>query len=112
MRFIRSLSIARVATMRDRCIGDEVANSSPPNTHNQPKFLRTNDSRIANMTKFFTGAALAALIGNPALAADMPVKAPPTPAFGWEGLYIGGNVGWLGIEGVSLSGTPADSATL
>jgi outer membrane immunogenic protein len=112
MRFIRSPSIARVATMRDRCVGDEVANSSPPNTHNQPKFLRTNDSRIGNMIKFFIGAALAALIGPPALAADMPVKAPPTPAFSWEGLYIGGNVGWLGIKGVSLSGTPADSATL
>jgi len=64
------------------------------------------------MTKFFIGAALVALIGAPALAADIAAKAPPTPAPGWDGLYIGGNVGWLGIEGVGLSGTPADSATL
>ena len=41
----------------------------------------------------------------------MPVKAPPAPTYSWEGFYVGGNVGWLGIEGVSLSGTPADSAT-
>jgi outer membrane immunogenic protein len=37
------------------------------------------------------------LIGTPALAADMAVKAPPPPppppAYGWTGWYIGGNVG-------------------
>ena len=55
---------------------------------------------------------LAALIATPALAADMAVKAPAAQAYSWEGLYIGGNVGWLGIEGVSLSGAPADSDTL
>jgi outer membrane immunogenic protein len=43
------------------------------------------------------GATLAALIGTPALAADMPmpVKAPynPPPAYNWTGCYIGGNAG-------------------
>jgi outer membrane immunogenic protein len=43
-------------------------------------------------------AALAALVGTPALAADMaaPVyKAPPPPApiFSWTGFYVGGNAG-------------------
>jgi outer membrane immunogenic protein len=64
------------------------------------------------MTKLFIGASLAALIATPVFAADMPVKTPSTPAYSWEGLYVGGNVGWLGIEGVSLSGTPADSNTV
>ena len=42
------------------------------------------------------GAALAALIGTPALAADMPLKAPlpPAPAWSWTGFYLGGNIGY------------------
>jgi len=44
------------------------------------------------------GAALAALIGTPALAADLPFKAPlpPAPAWSWTGLYLGmqGGYGW------------------
>lgn len=41
--------------------------------------------------------AIAALIGAPALAADMPVKAPPpapAPASSWTGFYLGGQIGW------------------
>lgn len=46
------------------------------------------------------GPALAALIGTPALAADMEApsyKAPPPPALSWTGCYVGGNGGaaWL-----------------
>jgi len=57
------------------------------------------------------GAALAALMGTPALAADMALKAPPPPpppAFSWTGCYIGGNAGgaW-GNSNVSLSETGA-----
>jgi len=39
--------------------------------------------------------AIGALIGTPALAADMAVKAPPlpVPAWSWNGWYIGGNFG-------------------
>jgi outer membrane immunogenic protein len=40
--------------------------------------------------------AAAALIGTPAFAADMPVKAPPpapAPIYNWTGWYVGGNVG-------------------
>jgi outer membrane immunogenic protein len=42
-------------------------------------------------------AAAVALIGTPALAADMPLKAPPAPvapAWSWTGFYVGGNVGY------------------
>jgi len=42
-------------------------------------------------------AAIAALIGQPALAADMPVKAPPLsapPIHDWTGFYVGANVGY------------------
>jgi outer membrane immunogenic protein len=40
--------------------------------------------------------AIAALVGTPALAADMPMKAPstPAPAYSWTGFYIGVNAGW------------------
>ncbi|MFZ0528213.1 MAG: outer membrane beta-barrel protein [Xanthobacteraceae bacterium] len=40
--------------------------------------------------------ATATLLGGPAFAADMAVKAAPmaAPAFSWTGFYIGGNVGF------------------
>jgi len=41
--------------------------------------------------------ASAALLASPALAADMPVKAPPIPpalAWSWAGFYIGGHGGY------------------
>ena len=43
-------------------------------------------------------AAVAVLIGTPALAADMALKAPPpapAPAFSWTGFYIGADVGGI-----------------
>ena len=42
------------------------------------------------------GAAFGALaLGSPALAADMPLKAPHLrPAFDWTGFYIGGHTGY------------------
>lgn len=47
----------------------------------------------------FTGLLTAAvLITSPALAADIPVKAPPravVAAFSWTGCYVGGNVGYI-----------------
>jgi outer membrane immunogenic protein len=51
-----------------------------------------------NSTKklLVAGVAAAAFYGAPALAADMPVKAPPAPAAAdsWTGFYVGGNVGY------------------
>lgn len=51
------------------------------------------------MKKFLVAAvAVAAFCGAPALAADMPVKAPPmaAPMFNWTGFYVGieGGGGW------------------
>jgi len=57
------------------------------------------------MKKFLLlGIATAAFCGAPALAADLPVRAPapayvaPAPMFSWNGCYIGGNTGggWAG----------------
>lgn len=58
-------------------------------------------------------AGLALVVGTPALAADLPLKAPPAPiavAYDWSGFYIGGHVGgawgnktWL--EDATGSGT-------
>ena len=41
-------------------------------------------------------AAIAALMGTSALAADMAVKAPPVPVpvYSWTGFYVGGNLGY------------------
>jgi len=41
--------------------------------------------------------AAAVVVAAPALAADMAVKAPPTPTaqvYDWSGFYIGGNIGY------------------
>ena len=48
------------------------------------------------MQRLATAIAAIALIGAPAFAADMAVKAPPPPApvYSWTGCYIGGNVGY------------------
>jgi outer membrane immunogenic protein len=54
------------------------------------------------------GAALAALIAQPALAADMPVKVPyrAPPPYSWTGCYLGFNFG-AGYARVSDTWTPS-----
>jgi len=53
------------------------------------------------MNRLFTGvAALTVLFAAPAVAADIPLKAPPRPAvFSWTGCYLGVNGGWIGSAG-------------
>lgn len=61
--------------------------------------------------------AVAAMIGTPVLAADMPVKAPPPPpppAYSWTGFYLGlnGGYGWGQTFGGPDSSDPATAAFL
>jgi len=50
------------------------------------------------MKKFLSGCALSICLAAPAVAADMPVKAPPPAAvvtvFNWTGIYVGGHGGY------------------
>jgi len=41
-----------------------------------------------------------------AFAADMPLKAPPPPAFSWTGCYVGGNAGYAWGQTSGFNGTP------
>ncbi len=61
------------------------------------------------------GIAVATLLSVPALAADMPVKAPvyksaPAEVFDWGGFYIGANVGYGVAKDPSSSNLLVDSA--
>ena len=66
-------------------------------THGTGNFRRMTRNRRP-LELALAGAALGALaLGKPALAADMPLKAPHLrPAFDWSGFYIGGHVGYGG----------------
>ena len=50
------------------------------------------------MKRFFWGTLALVAMAAPALAADLPMKAPPpppvAPIFNWSGFYIGANGGW------------------
>jgi outer membrane immunogenic protein len=70
------------------------------------------------MKKLATAIAAIALIGTPASAADMPVKAPPpapAPVYSWTGFYLGGNFGggWgsTGFSGTSSAFFPTIGVT-
>jgi outer membrane immunogenic protein len=61
------------------------------------------------MKKLLIAIAALGLVGTPALAADMAVKAPlppPAPVYSWTGFYVGGNIGgsW-GDANTDLAGT-------
>jgi outer membrane immunogenic protein len=55
-------------------------------------------------------AAIVALIGSPAFAADMALKAPPpAPAASWAGWYVGVNAGWVGSTDNTITNTGTDT---
>jgi high affinity Mn2+ porin len=58
--------------------------------------VRTVNRKRRSMEHALAGAAFGALaLGSPAIAADMPLKAPHLrPAFDWSGFYIGGHTGY------------------
>jgi outer membrane immunogenic protein len=56
------------------------------------------------------GLAFSALI-MPAMAADMPLKAPPPPPT-WTGLYWGVNAGWIGGSQYNITNTGTDTGPL
>lgn len=69
------------------------------------------------MKMFVVGSvALMATIAAPAMAADMPVKAPLAPAaspYSWIGFYAGGNIGYSwGRSASSLSFVDATSGAI
>jgi outer membrane immunogenic protein len=55
------------------------------------------------MRKYLLACAVAATFPATAMAADMPVKAPPPPPavalYSWTGCYIGGNIGGARVRG-------------
>ena len=65
------------------------------------------------------GIAAAAFYGAPALAADLPMKAParayvaPAPVFTWNGCYVGGNTGggWAGGADWTVGGVSGSNST-
>jgi outer membrane immunogenic protein len=65
------------------------------------------------MKKLITAIAALGLIGTPAFAADMAVKAPPpapTPVYSWTGFYVGANIGG-GWGHQNINYTPNDPAS-
>ena len=58
--------------------------------------VRTVNRNRRSLEHALAGAAFGALaLGSPAMAADMPLKAPHLrPAFDWSGFYIGGHTGY------------------
>jgi outer membrane immunogenic protein len=55
-------------------------------------------------------AVIAALIGTPALAADIALQAPsPPPSCTWCGWYVGGNAGWVGSANNGITNTGTDT---
>jgi len=55
--------------------------------------------RLASLTLLDLAAGIAvSAAALPALAADMPTRAPPivAPAYNWTGFYVGGHVGYGG----------------
>src|SRR5262249_58629288 len=60
--------------------------------------------------KWRLSSALAALVASPAMAADLPAKAPPpvVAAYGWTGWHVGVSAGYGSGDDILLSGDPVN----
>ena len=71
--------------------------------------VRTMNRNRRSLEHVLAGAAFGALaLGSPAIAADMPLKAPHLrPAFDWSGFYIGGHTGYSRGSSIAVLADPA-----
>jgi hypothetical protein len=77
--------------------------------------IQSRSEYPAFMTKVAIGiVAIVALIGTPAVAADMALKAPPpAPVYSWTGFYVGGNAGYSWGNGqTDIAGTGSVTANI
>jgi outer membrane immunogenic protein len=83
------------------------------------KVLQFLDKFLGRQMKklLVAGIAAAAFWGVPALAADLPTKAPvykavpaAAPMFNWSGFYVGGNIGWAWGKSTGSFADPGDIA--
>jgi hypothetical protein len=91
---MRSISFKCCSKATDSDLGPVVQHEPP-----EPGIARGNaivgDSEMKKL--LLLGAALTALFGGSALAADLRRPAytpPPPPVYNWTGLYWGGNIGY------------------
>ena len=70
--------------------------------------VRTVNRNRRSLEHALAGAVFGALaLGSPAMAADMPLKAPHLrPAFDWSGFYIGGHTGYGGGSSAPIPSDP------
>ena len=75
--------------------------------------VRTVNRNRRSLELALAGAAFGALaLGSPAMAADMPLKAPYLrPAFDWSGFYIGGHTGYGRGSSFATLSDPAFATT-
>jgi high affinity Mn2+ porin len=97
-----------MATRRHDCSKDERdrRNARAGNSHTMNRSSRSRG-------RIFAGAGLGLLVlDGPALAADMPLKAPPIQSvFDWTGFYIGAHTGYSRGSSNAVLSDPASTAT-
>src|SRR6476646_8206664 len=76
--------------------------------------VRTVNRNRRSLEHVLAGAAFGALtLGGPAMAADIPLKAPHLrPAFDWSGFYIGGHTGYGRGSSTSVLSDPLAVSTV
>jgi len=78
-----------------------------------PKSGQISGATMRNSALSGTIAISLALFGTSAVAADMPLKAPPPPVWNWTGFYAGVNGGYaFGTRGIAFSPNDPTAAFL